>query len=138
MDEARTITPLPKKLPITAVILLIVGLVLNPMIDSIFTEEQLSRNALLIGIPFVLIFAAIVIFYMSLAWYMSNKLNFKVEIGRYQLIERIIIASIVLGIFFMFQPWVFVLFRYGFYLLTLATLAFIVWSHVAPMQSEEV
>jgi hypothetical protein len=61
-----------------------------------------------------------------------------VEIGRYQLIERIIIASIVLGIFFMFQPWVFVLFRYGFYLLTLATLAFIVWSHVAPMQSEEV
>jgi mannose/fructose/N-acetylgalactosamine-specific phosphotransferase system component IIC len=138
MDEARTITPLPKKLPITAVILLILGLVLNPMIDSIFTEEQLSRNALLIGIPFVLIFAAIVIFYMSLAWYMSNKLNFKVEIGRYQLIERIIIASIVLGIFFMFQPWVFVLFRYGFYLLTLATLAFIVWSHVAPMQSEEV
>jgi mannose/fructose/N-acetylgalactosamine-specific phosphotransferase system component IIC len=138
MDEARTITPLPKKLPITAVILLILGLVLNPMVDSIFTEEQLSRNALLIGIPFVLIFAAIVIFYMSLAWYMSNKLNFKVEIGRYQLIERIIIASIVLGIFFMFQPWVFVLFRYGFYLLTLATLAFIVWSHVAPMQSEEV
>lgn len=138
MDEARTITPLPKKLPITAVILLIVGLVLNPMVDSIFTEEQLSRNALLIGIPFVLIFAAIVIFYMTLAWYVSNKLNFKVEIGRYQLIERIIIASIVLGIFFMFQPWVFVLFRYGFYLLTLATLAFIVWSHVAPMQSEEV
>jgi mannose/fructose/N-acetylgalactosamine-specific phosphotransferase system component IIC len=138
MDEARTITPLPKKLPITAVILLILGLVLNPMVDSIFTEEQLSRNALLIGIPFVLIFAAIVIFYMTLAWYVSNKLNFKVEIGRYQLIERIIIASIVLGIFFMFQPWVFVLFRYGFYLLTLATLAFIVWSHVAPMQSEEV
>ena len=40
------------------------------------------------------------------------------------------IGGIVLGIIMMFQPWVFVLFRYGFYLLLFSTLAFIVWSHV--------
>ena len=136
--EERTITRLPKKLPITAVILLILGLVLNPLIDTIFTEQQLSRNALLSGIPFVLIFAAIVIFFMAFAWFVSNRLNFRVEYGRYQLIERLIIGGIALGIVFMFQPWIFILFRYGFYLLLLATLAFIVWSHIAPMRSDEI
>ena len=130
MEDERIITPLPKNLPITAVFLLLLGVILSPFIQNIFTEEQLSRNALLSGIPFVLITAAIILFFMSFIWWVSNRLNFRVSDIAYQRIEKITIGGIVLGIIFMFQPWVFVLFRYGFYLLLFSTLAFMVWSHV--------
>jgi hypothetical protein len=78
----------------------------------------------------VLIFASIILFFMSFIWWVSNRLNFRISDKAYNRIEKIIIAGIVLGIIFMFQPWVFVLFRYGFYLLLFSTLAFMVWSHV--------
>jgi hypothetical protein len=46
--------------------------------------------------------------------------------------ERVIIGGIVLGVVCMFQPWVFVGYKYGFLLVLFSTLAFIVWSHVTP------
>jgi hypothetical protein len=57
----------------------------------------------------------------------------------YDLIEKIIIAGIVLGVIGMFQPWVHVLYRIGFLVLLVSTLAFIVWSHVTSKaaKSEE-
>lgn len=134
----RPITPLPKALPISGVILLVLGLIMTPLVGRLFTEEELARNALLGGIPFILIFAAIVIFYMSLAWFISNKLNYKVSGRVYRLIERLVIGGIILGVLMMFQPWAFVFFSWGFYLLLISTLAFIVWSHVAPAEDEDV
>jgi hypothetical protein len=130
MEDERMITPLPKSLPITAVILLVLGIALSPFIQDIFTEEQLSTNPLFSGIPFLLVFISIILFFMSFTWWVSNRLNFRVSDKVYQRIEKIFIGGIVLGIIMMFQPWVFVLFRYGFYLLLVSTLAFIVWSHV--------
>jgi hypothetical protein len=134
MDEIRPITPLPKALPISGVVLLILGLITIPMVQNVFTEQQLSRNAILSGIPFILIFASVIIFFMSLIWFLSNKLNFRISARTYDIVEKIIIGGIILGIVFMFQPWVFVLFRYGFYLLLISTLAFIVWSHIAAKE----
>lgn len=130
MEDERIITPLPKALPISGVICLVLGIVMIPMVPQVFTEQQLSKNAILSGIPFILVFAAIIIFFMSFIWFLSNKLNFRVSDKAYNIIEKITIAGIVVGIVFMFQPWVFVLFRYGFYLLLVSTLAFIVWSHI--------
>jgi hypothetical protein len=130
MEDERIITPLPKSLPIIAVILLVLGLTLSPFIQNIFTEEQLNKNPLFSGIPFLLVFISIILFFMSFIWWLSNMLNFRVSDKVYGRIEKIFIGGIVLGIIMMFQPWVFVLFRYGFYLLLFATLAFIVWSHV--------
>jgi len=129
-DEERVITPLPKAMPIIALILLVLGIALSPFIQDIFAEEQLNKNPLLSGIPFLLVFISIILFFMSFTWWVSNRLNFRVSDKWYQRIEKIFIGGIVLGIIFMFQPWVFVLFRYGFYLLLISTLAFIVWSHV--------
>jgi hypothetical protein len=137
MEEERIITPLPKAMPITATILLLLGIVSTQLVENVFTEEQLARNALLSGIPFVLIFAAIVIYFMSFAWFVSNKLNFRISSRTFQIVERIAIGGIVLGIILMFQPWVFELFRYGFFLLLISTLTFIVWSHVTPSAPEE-
>jgi hypothetical protein len=50
----------------------------------------------------------------------------------YDLIEKTIIAGIVLGVIGMFQPWAHVLYRIGFLVLLASTLAFIVWSHITP------
>ena len=134
MEDERIITPLPKSLPIIALILLLLGIILNPFITTIFTEQQLSRNPLFSGIPFLLIFASIILFFMSFTWWVSNRLNFRISDKAYQRIEKITIGGIVLGIILMFQPWVFVLFRYGFYLLLFSTLAFMVWSHVTAAE----
>jgi hypothetical protein len=137
MEEERIITPLPKAMPIAATVLLLLGIVSTQFVQNVFSEEQLARNALLSGIPFVLIFAAIVLYFMSFAWFVSNRLNFRISTRTFQLFERISIGGIVLGIIMMFQPWVFELFRYGFFLLLLSTLFFIVWSHVTPSLPED-
>ncbi|MDX1416413.1 MAG: hypothetical protein R3293_19595 [Candidatus Promineifilaceae bacterium] len=137
MEEERIITPLPKALPISGVVLLVLGIVAIPMVGNVFSEQQLSRNAILSGIPFILIFAAIIIFFMSFIWFLSNKMNFRISQRTYSIVEKIIIGGIIVGIVFMFQPWVFVLFRYGFYLLLISTLGFIVWSHIAAAPAED-
>lgn len=134
MEEQRPIRPLPKSLPISGVVLLVLGVIAIPVVQNIFSEEQLARNAILSGIPFILIFAAIIIFFMSFIWFLSNRLNFRISARIYDLVEKIIIGGIILGIILMFQPWVFVLFRYGFYLLLIATLAFLAWSHIAAAE----
>lgn len=54
----------------------------------------------------------------------------------HQLIERITIALILLGIAGMFQPWTIDLYTWGFHVLFFSTLAFIVVSHI-PAREEE-
>ncbi len=130
MEDERTITPLPKALPIAAVILLLLGFVAIPVVQNVFTADKLAKNAILSGIPFILIFASIVLFFMSFIWFLSNKLNFRISNKTYSIVEKIIIGGIIVSIIFMFQPWVFALFRYGFYILLFFTLAFMVWSHI--------
>jgi len=50
----------------------------------------------------------------------------------YRRVERAIIALMLLGIAGMFQPFVIALYRYGFLLLLLSTILFIIVSHLAP------
>ncbi|MDX1615282.1 MAG: hypothetical protein R3300_13290 [Candidatus Promineifilaceae bacterium] len=130
-------TQVPRGLPISGAILLILGLVAQPLIDATATEEQLARNVLLSAIPFILIFIAIVIFYMTLVWFAASQLNERVPNRTYRPIELGLMGGIVLGIFFMFQPWIFALFRIGFFVLLAATLGYILWSHVRPKVETE-
>lgn len=44
--------------------------------------------------------------------------------------EQLIVAGMVMGTIGMFQPWALDLYQYGFILLALSTLAFIVISHL--------
>jgi|SRR5690606_10497522 hypothetical membrane protein len=62
----------------------------------------------------------------------SGRLSGKISQRRYDLVERVIIAGIFLGIVGMFQPWMHAAYRAGFLVLLFSTLAFIVWSHVTP------
>lgn len=122
----------PIGLPISAIISLILGIAAGPFINAVTTEEQRATNVLLSAIPFVLIFASIILFYMVIIWLVVTALSNQISASVFQIVERIIIAGIVLGIFGMFQPWIFVAYKYGFLLLLFSTLAFILWSHITP------
>jgi len=130
--EKKKRSGVPIGMPIAAVVLLVLGLVVRPLILNNASEQQLARNVLLSAIPFILIFAAIVIVFMSVVWFVASKLNDNVSQKLYRPVELALMGGILLGIFLMFQPWLFGLFRVGFFLLLGSTLGFILWSHVRP------
>lgn len=122
----------PLGLPISIVILLILGAAAGPVIRSLATPQQMATNVLLSAIPFVLIFAAIVLTFITLVAFVSSLLSHNIAPHVYRPIELTIIGGIVLGIFGMFQPWWFQGYRIGFFVLLFSTLSFILWSHVVP------
>jgi len=81
---------------------------------------------------FILGFLIILGLFITFIRWVSQRLSYKIAADRFTQIERIIIAGIVLGVISMFQPWLFVGYKYGFLVLLFSTLAFIVWSHVTP------
>ena len=87
----------PIGLPIAVVVLLILGAMAGPVIRSIFTEQQLSTNVILSAIPFVLIFAAIVLSFITLVAFVASLLNHNISKEVYRPIELTIIGGIVLG-----------------------------------------
>ncbi len=124
--------PVPLGLPISGLILLIIGYVIGPIILANSSEQQLARNVLLSAIPFILMFLGILLFFISFIWFVSSKLNRNISAKIYRPVETILIGGIVLGVLGMFQPWTFALFKPGFLLLFASLLGFMVWSHIKP------
>jgi hypothetical protein len=122
----------PIGLPIAAIVTLILGLAAGPVIRSVFSPKQLATNVLLSAIPFIFIFVAIILTFITLIWFIASILNHNIPARVYRPIELAIIAGIILGIGGMFQPWFFSAYRLGFFLLFGSTLAFILWSHIVP------
>jgi hypothetical protein len=81
---------------------------------------------------FIVGFVAIIVAFILFIIFLAKRLNGRVPRPMYNVVEKIIIAGILLGIFGMFQPWIHLGFRVGFHLLLFSTLAFIVWSHITP------
>ena len=130
MEKRRPHVPIA--LPIIIVVLLILGYLAGPFIKSQFTPEQLAKNVLLNAIPFILIFIAIILAYITLIILVGNYLNNNISPQAFRIVEGVLIAGIVLGVVGMFQPWFFLAYTYGFVLLLFSTLGFILWSHIAP------
>jgi hypothetical protein len=124
--------PVPVGLPISGLILLIIGYVIGPIIQANSTEQQLARNVLLSAIPFILMFLGILLFFISFIWFVASKLNRNISAKIYRPVETILIGGIVFGVLGMFQPWTFALFKPGFLLLFASLLGFMVWSHIKP------
>lgn len=122
----------PIALPIVIVLLLVLGLIAGPFIRSRTTPEQLADNVLLNAIPFVLIFVAIILAFITLIVIAASMLDNNISLRTYKFIEQILIACIVLGVVGMFQPWLFEAYKFGFILLLISTLCFILWSHITP------
>jgi hypothetical protein len=123
---------IPVTLLIVIAVLLVLGLVANNYIIARMTPEQLADNVLLNAIPFILIFVAIILAFVALIVMVARVLDNNISPRIHRIIETVLIAGIVLGVISMFQPWVFAAFKYGFVLLLVSTLSFILWSHVTP------
>lgn len=122
----------PLGLPISVAILLILGSIAGPLIRSNFTEKERAANVFLEAIPFILIFVAIILTFITLIVLVASVLNDNIPRRTHQFVERIIIFGIVGGVVGMFQPWWFLAYKYGFSVLLISTLAFILWSHIRP------
>ena len=126
----------PRGMPIASVVLLVLGLVAIPLINNNVSEEQLARNVIMSAIRFILMFASILVAFMSAVWFASSRLSGRISERVYRPIEYALIGGIVIGIFFMFQPWFFPLFKIGFFLLLGSTIGYILWSHIKPKVAE--
>jgi hypothetical protein len=122
----------PITLLIVIAVLLVLGLLVGPFINSRMTEEQLADNVILNAIPFILIFAAIILGFIAIIVIVASILDNNISTRAHRIVERILIAGIVLGVLGMFQPWLFEAYKYGFVLLLISTLSFILWSHITP------
>jgi len=123
---------IPVGLFIAIVVTLILGLVASPVILALTTAKQRASNVLLSAIPFILIFVAILLAFISLINMSSSVLNDHISPRIYHAIERVLIGGIVVGILGMFQPWLLILYTIGFPVLLVSTLGFIWWGHVKP------
>jgi hypothetical protein len=129
---AKSRLRLPVGLFIAIVVTLVIGLVASPAIQALTTEKQRATNVLLSAIPFILIFVAILLAFISLIRMSASLLNGNISQRVFLFIERVLIAGIVLGIFGMFQPWLIIFYKVGFLVLLFSTLGFIWWSHIKP------
>lgn len=95
------------------------------------SEEQ-QEEVLVKGIPFVAVFVAILLAYIFLVAAGALLLSGKIPARTYRPIESIIIAGILIGVVGLFQGWTLFGYEYGFVLVLVSLLAFIVWSHITP------
>ena len=123
---------IPVKLVIAIVIIFILGMIANPVVEASTTPEQLATNVILAAIPFILIFVSIILTFILIINIVASVLNHHIAPGIYKTIETVIISGILFGVFSLFQPWFFVLFKNGFMILLVSTLSFILWSHIVP------
>jgi len=129
MAKIRPLIPL--KLLISAAVLFALSFGARPVLEALVPDLQSSRNVLLLAIPFLLVFVPIILGFMSLIVFVSKLLHQRVPERTYKTIEYVFIVGIVLGIVSMFQPWTFLLFKPGFFILFCSLLGFMIWSHVA-------
>jgi len=125
---------IPVGLFIAIAVTLILGLVASPLISSLTTPKQRATNVLLSAIPFILIFVAILLTFISLIKMSANLLNDNISPRIFRIVETVLIVGIVLGILGMFQPWLIIFYKYGFIVLLVSTLGFIWWSHIKPKE----
>jgi hypothetical protein len=122
----------PVTLLIIIAVLLVLGFLAGRYINATFTEEQLADNIFIGAIPFVLIFAAIILGFIAIIVVVASMLDNNISKRAHHTVEQILIVCIVLGVVGMFQPWLFEGYKYGFLLLLFSTLGFILWSHITP------
>ena len=114
-----------------ALIITLIGILFDPISEQLLSED--ARSSVLVNsIPFVAIFVSIILLFILLIFIVALRFNGKLPYRMYRPIELLVIAGIVLGVVFLFQPWIMIAYRYGFLLLLFSTLTFILWSHVVP------
>ncbi len=119
-----------------AIVLVIVGVIAQPLIEQNTTVQQRTDNAILSGIGFILIFIGIIVAFIDLITYLATLLNHNVSERVYNPILNVLIAGIVLGVIGMFQPFMFVFYQVGFGMLFISLIGFMIWSHIVPKSAK--
>jgi hypothetical protein len=127
--EKRFRPPIP--LLVVAVALLVIGLVANNMTGDV-TEEFARENLILLAVPFLAIFIAVLLFYIGLIVTLSRAFSGQIPARIYRVIFGAAVIGIVLGVIMMFQSWAMAVYRVGFSVLLVSLLSFMVISHIAP------
>ncbi len=122
---------IPLKLLIAAAVLLGLSFAARPVLNALVPNLESAGNALLLAIPFLLVFVPIILGFMALIVFVSKILHQRVSERAYKAIEYVFIVGILAGIVSMFQPWTFFLFKPGFFVLFGSLIGFMIWSHVA-------
>ncbi|GAB4430452.1 MAG: hypothetical protein Kow00106_25040 [Anaerolineae bacterium] len=104
---------------------------------KLYTDAQLSaeqrEEVLIKAIPFVAVFVSIVLAFICLIVVVAVSFGGRVPPRTYRPVEGIIIAGILLGVVGLFQWWKLFAYQYGFLLLLVSVLLFMIWSHFEPM-----
>ncbi|MBE2181826.1 MAG: hypothetical protein IAE89_00235 [Anaerolineae bacterium] len=119
----------------TAIIALIISLLAPTLIQSL--DENIRDQVLIQSIPFFSAFVAILMTYILIIALLMIRFTGKIPHRIYRPVDMLITIGIIGGIVCLFQPFIFVAFRYGFQLLLLSTLLFIVWSHIVPRKAKQ-
>jgi lysylphosphatidylglycerol synthetase-like protein (DUF2156 family) len=102
----------------------------------LYTTEVMSetqqQEVLVKGIPFVAVFIAILLVFIFVIVAAALLLKGKVPPRTYRPVESVIIAGIVIGVVGLFQGWTLFGYEYGFLLLLISLLLFMIWSHITP------
>ena len=77
----------PLGLLISIAILLILGSIVGPLIRSSFTEKERAANVFLEAIPFILIFVAIILTFITLIVVVASVLNDNIPRRTHRLVE---------------------------------------------------
>jgi hypothetical protein len=118
-----------------AVLVLLFGLVIFPPLSESAFSEETQDSVLVSAIPFVAVFVTIILMFALLITLAALRFNGSIPYRTHHPIELLIIFGILCGVFFLFQPWELVSFRYGFLWLLGSTLGFTLWSHIVPRAS---
>lgn len=111
------------------------ALVYPALANALFSEET-RKQVLVNAVPFFAAFIGILLLFALLIVLTAKRYNGKVPARCHAPIERTMVAGILFSVFFLFQPFSIVPYRYGFLLLLASTLSFILWSHVVPAGSK--
>ncbi len=125
----------PFILLIISVVLVILGLLYQNFILTGIPEQTQIDNVILIAVPFICYFVAILLVYIFFINISGQMLSGRVSEKLYKSLNFLLIAGIILGIIMMLQPFTMVLFKISFMIVLISLLLFILWSHVTPVLS---
>ena len=121
----------PYRLLAVAAVLLVLGFIASP-ITSKPVAKVTATTVLITGIPFLLVFVAILLTYIALIATISRYYSGHISEKRFYPPFYICMAGIVLGVIFMFQPFLQQLYTIGFLVLLFSLLSFMIVGHITP------
>lgn len=114
-----------------AAIAIAVALLFPALRDALISPEA-RAGVLVQAVPFVAVFIAVLLLYALVIVLVVRHYNGRIPNRAHAPILNVCMVGIVGGVIMLFQPFHIVGYRFGFVLLLISTLAFILWSHVLP------